>query len=150
MAKPTYRGFRGAWLRELRTGKSWTQEALGVRMGVFPPLIGKWERGETVPDSSNVVKLARLFGQTPQSFTSVPLEDATLVDLRVWAGFTRATAAAAARMSVKRLFNLEHYTTEPTVTEAATLARAYGVTAATVSSTWSRGRRDAYPETVAR
>lgn len=147
--RPTYRGFRGDLLRKKREEKGWTQHDLAVHMGVFPTMVGKWERAEVVPDSRNISRLAQQLGARPQDFTDVPLAEASLTDLRVWAGLTRDDAAVVAGIARKRLFHLEHLTQTPRPEEAAALAKAYGVEAADVLAAWERDRARAYPDVPA-
>lgn len=138
MSRPSYRGFRGSFLKELREQRGWTQEQLAIATSVFPPMIGKWEREQVVPEARSVARLAEVLGVRPQDFTSVTLEDSTLVDLRLFAGLTRAEAAEAAGISDRRLFTIEHLTQRPRPEHAAALARVYGVSPAQLYEVWDR------------
>lgn len=70
----------GKNLRKARLERRLTQEALGVKLGIAPQTISKWERGESLPDAVLLPKLTeilgisldRLFDQKAASF-----EDAT-------------------------------------------------------------------------
>lgn len=146
MPRPLYRGFRGDRLRELREQRNWTQEHLAVRVQVFPTMIGKWERGAVVPEPGSVRRLAAVLEVQPQQFTDLQPADATFTDLRTWAGLTRAEAAAAAGLSERKLFLLEHLTQRPSDDVARRLAGVYGVTPAELLTVWDRDRDTAYPE----
>ncbi len=52
----------GAKLTAARKGRGLTQEALAERLGVTPQAISTWERNENVPDTRNLVELARILG----------------------------------------------------------------------------------------
>lgn len=45
----------------LRRKAGWTQEELADRLGISRQALSRWELGTAVPDTVNVVKLARLF-----------------------------------------------------------------------------------------
>ena len=47
---------------ELREEKGWSQKDLASRIGVHYTSIGRWEREETLPDASDLAKLAQAFG----------------------------------------------------------------------------------------
>lgn len=145
MPRPIYRGFRGDYLRELREAKGWTQEQLAVRIGAFPTMIGKWERGEVTPGGASVAKLAGCFGVRPQDFSRDDPATLSLVELRVRAGLTRAQAATASGVSQRRLTALEHASSAPALAEAEVLDRLYGVEGGTVTAAWARDRAEAYP-----
>lgn len=142
MSRPTYRGWRGAHLRALREARGWNQRQLAIRLGVYPTMVGKWERGEVVPSPHRVTVLAGTFGVRPQEFTEAPVEGATLTDLRLWAGLTRAEAAEAAGLAIDRLLRVEHLTTRPSGAEAARLGELYGVSAQAVTAAWDRQLAD--------
>ena len=42
----------------LREREGWTQAELGEKLYVSDKLVSKWERGESLPDTDNIVKLA--------------------------------------------------------------------------------------------
>lgn len=149
MARPTYRGFRGDHLRQLREEQDWTQEALGARVGTPPTAVSRWERGLVVPEAAQVARLARALGVPPQVFTSVPTEQARVTDLRQWAGYTRDQVVAATRLPERRLEGIEHVTVRPSPAEAAALAELYGVTAEQLLAAWERERAVAGYDQVA-
>lgn len=136
--RPTYRGFRGEHLRALRERLGLTQEQLAVRLRVYPSMVGKWERGQVVPAPTRMAALAAALHVRPQEFTGLPAAQGSLVDLRLWAGLTRAQAAAAAGISTDRLRRLEHLTVEPGTEEADRLAGVYGVSPDAVRLAWAR------------
>ena len=148
MPRPTFRGFRGGLLRELREERGWTQEKLAVLVGVDPSMVTRWENRHIVPEVSTIVRIAAALQVRPQEFTDVPVQDGSLVDLRLWAGLTRQQAAGQTGISERRLTAFEHLTTRPDAVAAAALAHAYAVTADTVLEAWDRDRAATYPETV--
>lgn len=48
-------------LRQLRTARGWSQEALAERLGLSRQAVQKWESGAARPDMDNLVTLSRLF-----------------------------------------------------------------------------------------
>jgi len=48
----------GSMIRELRKGNGWTQEELGLRIGVEQCIISRWERGKHIPNARHMVYLA--------------------------------------------------------------------------------------------
>lgn len=49
-------------LSALRKERGYSQEELAERLGVSRQAISKWERGETAPDTDNLIALANLYG----------------------------------------------------------------------------------------
>ena len=54
----------GRKLLELRKAKGLSQEQLAAQMAVSRQAISKWELGEAMPDTENVIQLSRIFGVT--------------------------------------------------------------------------------------
>lgn len=52
----------GEKLYQLRTGRGMSQEALARALGVSRQAISRWELGEVVPDTANVLAVSRKFG----------------------------------------------------------------------------------------
>ena len=46
----------------LRKKYGFSQEALAAALGISRQAVSKWERGETSPDTDNIIALARLYG----------------------------------------------------------------------------------------
>lgn len=51
-------------LQELRKNHGYSQEALGEKLGVSRQAISKWERGESSPDTDNLIALAKIYSIT--------------------------------------------------------------------------------------
>lgn len=51
----------GSRLGELRRDRGISQEQLAERIGVSRQAVSNWERGEALPDTANLIKLAELF-----------------------------------------------------------------------------------------
>ena len=49
-------------LAELRQEQGLSQEALAERLGVSRQAVSKWERGESSPDTDNLIAVAELYG----------------------------------------------------------------------------------------
>ena len=56
----------GEVLKEHRTRCSMTQEFVAEAMGVTRQAVSKWENGTADPSTSNLLKLAKLYGITPE------------------------------------------------------------------------------------
>ncbi len=54
----------GEKLLNLRRARGWTQEELADKIGVTRQALSKWEANSALPDTKNVVALAKLFGVT--------------------------------------------------------------------------------------
>ena len=48
-------------LYELRKAKGYSQEALAEKLGVSRQAVSKWECGESLPDTENIISLSKLF-----------------------------------------------------------------------------------------
>ena len=48
-------------LASLRRSRNWSQEELGVQLGVTRQTVSKWELGQTTPELEKLVELAKLF-----------------------------------------------------------------------------------------
>lgn len=51
-------------LQELRKSHGYSQEALSEKLGVSRQAVSKWERGESSPDTDNLIALANIYGIT--------------------------------------------------------------------------------------
>lgn len=54
----------GEKLQKLRKARGWTQEELAAQVGVSRQSLSKWESDGALPDTTNVLLLADLFGVT--------------------------------------------------------------------------------------
>jgi transcriptional regulator with XRE-family HTH domain len=52
----------GEKLQQLRKSKSMSQEQLATQITVSRQAISKWELGESMPDTDNILQLSKLFG----------------------------------------------------------------------------------------
>lgn len=51
-------------LADMRREKGYSQEVLAAKLGLSRQAVSKWERGESQPDTSNLIALADLYGVT--------------------------------------------------------------------------------------
>ena len=58
----------GEVLKDHRTRCNMTQEFVAESLGVSRQAVSKWENGTADPSTSNLLKLARLFGLSPEEF----------------------------------------------------------------------------------
>lgn len=54
----------GEKIQALRKSRGWSQEQLAEQINVSRQALSKWENGTAIPDTNNVVQLAKLFGVT--------------------------------------------------------------------------------------
>ena len=54
----------GKFIRELRTEKKLSQYQLADRIPISRQAVSKWERGQTIPDSSTLIRLSEIFDVT--------------------------------------------------------------------------------------
>lgn len=64
----------GNKIQELRKKQGLNQSELAEKIDVSRQAISKWELGETVPDTENVLKLCELFSVTPNEFFGIETE----------------------------------------------------------------------------
>ena len=62
----TLRRSLGEVLKEYRTRCGMTQEFVAESMGVSRQAVSKWENGTADPSTSNLLKLAKLYGISPE------------------------------------------------------------------------------------
>ena len=51
-------------IRELRTGRGWTQQELAARLGISASAVGMYEQGRRQPDTQTLRRMAQVFGVT--------------------------------------------------------------------------------------
>lgn len=51
-------------LQQLRKSHGYSQEALSEKLGVSRQAVSKWERGESSPDTDNLIAIANLYSVT--------------------------------------------------------------------------------------
>lgn len=64
----------GENLKTLRKNKGFTQEELAARLNVVRQTVSKWEKGQSVPDSEMLVRLAEIFGVPVSQLLGGPIE----------------------------------------------------------------------------
>lgn len=66
----------GLKIQELRKKQGLNQSELAEKIDVSRQAVSKWELGETVPDTENVLKLCELFSVTPNEFFGIETKPA--------------------------------------------------------------------------
>ena len=51
-------------LMSLRRQRGWSQEELGIQIGVTRQTVSKWEMGQSTPELEKLVELSQLFGMS--------------------------------------------------------------------------------------
>lgn len=64
----------GDIIRKYRKNKGMTQEEMTACLGVTTPAVNKWEKGNTLPDITLLVPIARLLGITTDELLSFKIE----------------------------------------------------------------------------
>ena len=64
----------GDIIRKYRKNKGMTQEEMAACLGVTTPAVNKWEKGNTLPDITLLVPIARLLGITTDELLSFKIE----------------------------------------------------------------------------
>ena len=64
----------GENLKTLRINKGFTQEELAARLNVVRQTVSKWEKGQSVPDSEMLVRLAEIFEVPVSQLLGGPIE----------------------------------------------------------------------------
>ena len=64
----------GDIIRKYRKNKGMTQEEMAACLGVTTPAVNKWEKGNTLPDITLLVPIARLLGITTDELLSFNIE----------------------------------------------------------------------------
>ena len=73
----------GKVIRKYRKEKGLTQEEMAIRLGVSTPAVNKWENGNTLPDITLLVPIARLFGISTDELLSFK-EDITDKEIEIF------------------------------------------------------------------
>ena len=82
----------GSRIIELRSARGLSQEALANELGLSRQAVSRWERGEALPDTENLIALADLFGVT--------LDELVRPQVAPAAGSVQQSAAPAAGSKV--------------------------------------------------
>ncbi len=69
----------GNKLFELRKKAGLSQESLAERLGVSRQAVSKWECGESLPDTDNLITIARLYGVSLDELVGNAIEKQTVV-----------------------------------------------------------------------
>ena len=64
----------GENLKTLRINKGFTQEELAARLNIVRQTVSKWEKGQSVPDSEMLVRLAEIFEVPVSQLLGGPIE----------------------------------------------------------------------------
>ena len=62
-------------LISLRKEKGWSQEELANRLNISRQAISKWELGESVPDTNNMMQLSKLYGKSLDNLLENKIQD---------------------------------------------------------------------------
>ncbi|HEX9889024.1 MAG TPA: helix-turn-helix transcriptional regulator [Nitriliruptorales bacterium] len=152
MAKRGVRGYDPEALRRARETKrertgakpgEWTQEHVAELMGVARTNYMAWERTEgttRTPTPATIKRLAELLDVTPEELTTVTPDEATLADLRSWAGLTQADVAAGLAVSRPTYAMIERGERELTRDQVRRFAHLVGRSQKLVDQAHRRGR----------
>lgn len=98
-----------------------------------------WEHGGRTPSPATLVRLAALLGVAPHELTDVDPDQATLVDLRQWAGLTQGQVADKLDVSRSLYAAIERGERALDERHRAALSEIFGVTSDRVRAAAERG-----------
>ena len=73
-------------MARLRREKGLSHDALAERLDRARPNVIAWEKGRRVPTPHTLMSIAAALEVDPRELTTATMENATLADLRAWAG----------------------------------------------------------------
>jgi transcriptional regulator with XRE-family HTH domain len=115
-------------LRAERIKQDLTQAQLAERLGAERNRVSEWESGTRAPHPRTLRALADALRVAPHQLSTVNLADATLKDLRYFAGLDVAEVAGLLGVSNDLVARLEAGSRNPTPGTIETLAALYRVT----------------------
>ena len=65
----------GRWLAEQRKTRFWSQSVLAEKLDVSQNSVSRWETGEAFPSQSHLLKIAELFGVTPDDILRIARQE---------------------------------------------------------------------------
>lgn len=140
MSRTPVRNFNAERFEDLRTKKGLTYAALARRSGVGSSSIRKWEKGLVSPSLEALVVVMDAMGHLPHEVIDVPLDEATLSDLRARAMCPREEVAEALGISPSGYARLERGEVALSGYRTSVIATLFGVDELTISTAWGRAR----------
>lgn len=138
-------------LRRIRRARGMTQQQLADAMGVARHYAVSWERQgrdpatgrprAVEPEPANLVRLAEILDVAPHELTTVDVEEATLADLRTWAGLTQKELAAQVELAGPTISSIEQGRRRLRPEVAHRIAQVLGTTSERVQAAADRHRR---------
>lgn len=142
------RNFDPGALRTWRRRRGLTQQELADAMGVKRTYALQWERDRERPDATSptpavLARLADVLDVHPGQLTSTDAEQATLVDLRVWAGLSREELARRLELTTSLVGRIERGQRDLDDAHVEPWARELAVSPAAIRAAHQRVRADA-------
>jgi transcriptional regulator with XRE-family HTH domain len=123
-----WNGFEGQRLLETRQAQHLSQDQLAKRLGHVRNRISEWETGQRIPTPPSLRALADALRVAPHELTNIDPTNATLQDLRYFAGLSVSSVAAELSVTNDQIHKFEAGERKPTAEAIETLARLYRVT----------------------
>lgn len=143
--------FDPAALRRLRRARRLSQDELAGRAGVPRTHVIRWERGAkptekaVAPLPANLVALAAALDVSPHELTTIDPDQASLRDLRTWAGLTATELAQRIGASRTTIHGYETGRSRPPQETACRLADALRVRVQAVYDAAERAKETSKP-----
>lgn len=137
------RKWRGSELTRVREKRGWSILELAVKTGIHPDTLKGWEEGKHIPTTRSFSKLTKALGVPSWCFVDLTPATATLADLRVHAGYTRAQVSQVLFPDGKkslRLYSIEHGKTTIHEHEIYVLAEMYGYPVSVIAAAAQRSK----------
>jgi transcriptional regulator with XRE-family HTH domain len=143
MGRRPVRNFAPESARRARRKLGKTQEDVAEALGVKRTYYVAIENGQRQVGPQTLRQLAELLEVPPNKLTTTPKGQATLRDLREWAGLTQADVAAQlGAASTTRIAALERASTELRPDDITVLQAAYDASPVQLRRAWANSRND--------
>ncbi|MDP7739734.1 MULTISPECIES: helix-turn-helix transcriptional regulator [Mycobacterium] len=139
MLQPPVRGFNRSAVSRIRREAGLSMPELGLRTGLDPSVLSRWEAGATSPTPECLRRFADAMGVSTSIFVDTPPEERTLADLRSLAGFSQRALAKHLQLPFKTLARLENGLIDLDSERAGIMAAALEVTVPELVAAYKRG-----------
>jgi len=139
MLQPPVRGFNRSALSRLRQEAQLTIPELGIRAGIAPSGLSRWESGAASPTPECLRRVADALGLSTADFVDTPPDERTLADLRSLAGFSQRSLCKHLGIPFKTLARIENGQIDLDPERAQVMARTFSVTIPELVAAYKRG-----------
>lgn len=140
------RGFNPNKLRSLREEKGISIDKIAFKCDVTAGAVRSWEAGRFVPSADKAADLAATLNVNVSDLTDMPTSEATLKDLRQWAGMSGDDLAEKAGIGKHAVYQAERYVSPMPAHVAAAIAEALDITEDALLAAWQRGQNERFED----